>query len=160
MGLNLRYYSILFHISSWKSKFIRIHSTITGFKTFLTPMPSKPEKGFDRFGVQKIYQDTAQSRVVYQGEQGWNERYSEHGFGSIPGVTIWRKTFQFNRDGFLNQEVTIYLNLPNLKSEYYEHRPIIGPCASGSGLSIKLRGGSHSGSGDGSARCYIFHFEY
>jgi hypothetical protein len=123
-------------------------------------MPPKPKKGFDRYGVKKIYQDAVHSRVVYQGEQGWIERYSEHGFGSIPGITLWRKIFQFNVDGFLNQEVTIYLKLPKLNSEYYKHRPVIGPCASGSGLSIKLRGGGHSDNGDGSARCYIFHFEY
>ncbi len=139
---------------------MQIHSTVTRFKTFLTPPMSRSEKSFDRFGVQKIYQDFTRPRVVYQGEKGWTERYSEHRFGSIPGVTIWRKIFQFNVDGFLNQEVTIYVNLPKLNSEYYEHRPVIGPCASGSGLSIKLRGGGHSDSGDGSAECYIFHFEY
>jgi hypothetical protein len=143
-----------------KSKFIQIYSTIARFKIFFTPMPSKSKKGFDRFRVQKIYQDADHSKAVYQSEHGWTERYSQHGFGSIPVVTIWRKTFQFDVDGFLNQEVTIYLNLPKLKSEYYEHRPVIGPCASGSGLSIKLRGGGHSDNGDGSARCYIFHFEY
>ncbi|HYF99114.1 MAG TPA: hypothetical protein VD815_03395 [Candidatus Saccharimonadales bacterium] len=123
-------------------------------------MTLKTEKNFDRFGVQKIYHDAVPSKVVCQGENGWTERYSEHGFNRIPGVTIWRKTFQFDISGFLDQEVSIYLNVPKLNSEYYEHRPVIGPCASGSGLSIKLRGGGHSDSGNGSARCYIFHFEY
>jgi hypothetical protein len=127
---------------------------------FLMHTPSRFKGNLDIFGVQKIYEDAVDSRVVYQGDQGWTERYSEHGFGSIPGITIRRKMFQFNVDGFLNQEVTIYLNLPQLNSEYYKHRPVIGPCASGSGLSIKLRGGGHSDNGDGSARCYIFHFEY
>jgi hypothetical protein len=123
-------------------------------------MPSRFKGNLDRFGIQKIYQDAFHSRVVYQGDQGWAERYSEHRFRKNPGVTTWRKTFQFDISGFLNQEVTIYLNVPKLNSGYYEHRPVIGPCANGSGLSIKLRGGGHSDSGDGSARCYIFHFEY
>lgn len=123
-------------------------------------MPSRFKGDLDTFGVQKIYQDAVHPRVVYQGVQGWTERYSEHSFSRILGVTIWRKTFQFDISGFLDQEVTIYLNVPKLNSEYYEHRPVIGPCASGSGLSIKLRGGGHSDSGKSSARCYIFHFEY
>ncbi len=126
----------------------------------LNNVPPQLDQTLDRFGVQKTYPDAAQSRAVHQGEQGWTERYSEHGYYGIPGVTIWRKTFQFAKNGFLNQEATIYLNLPGLNSEYYDHRPEIGPCASGSGLSVKLRGGGHSDSGDGSARCYIIHFEY
>lgn len=101
----------------------------------------KNEKNLDRFGVQKIYHDAVPTKVVYQGDQGWIERYSEHGFGRAHGVTIWRKTFQFDVSGFLNQEATIYLNVPKLNSQYYKHRPVIGPCASGSGMFIKLRGG-------------------
>lgn len=123
-------------------------------------LPSRFRTNLDIFGVQKIYQDAVHPRVAYQGDQGWTERYSAHGFSKIPGVTIWRKTFQFDISGFLNQEVTIYLNVSKLNSEYYKHRPLIGPCTSGSGLSIKLRGGRHSDRGKDSARCYVFHFEY
>lgn len=126
----------------------------------LDRMLPKPDPGFDRFGVRKIYPDAQQSRAVHQGEQGWVDQYTQHGYRRIPGVRIWRKTLHFSKNGFLNQEATIYLNVPRLNSEYYNHRPDIGPCASGSGLSIKLRGGHHSNSGDGSARCYVFHFEY
>lgn len=123
-------------------------------------MSSRFKGNLDKFGIKKIYKDVVQSRVVYQGDKEWTERYSEHSISKITGVKIWRKTFQFEMSGFLNQEVTIYLNVPKLNSEYYEYRPAIGPCASGSGLSIKLRGGGHSNSDKNSARCYIFHFEY
>jgi hypothetical protein len=139
---------------------MRIYDMINNSTRFADTTIPKHQDSFDRFKVQKIYRDAVQSRVVYQGERGWTERYSRHGYHSIPRVSIWRKIFQFNRDGFLNQEATIYLSLPKLKSEYYQHRPAIGPCATGSGLSIKLRGGGHSNTGEDSARCYIFHFEY
>ena len=56
--------------------------------------------GFDKFGVEKKFPDLDGGVVMFQGDpnSGFEESYEKHGYASIPGVTIWRKTFAFNKD--------------------------------------------------------------
>lgn len=113
----------------------------------------------DGFGIVKKFPDLEGDVTLEQGGPEWGETYTQHGYKSIPGVKIWRKTFNFNKKLKPDQEVTIYVFLPKLNKEYGSH-PKVGKCQSGSGLSIKLRGGTHSNEGENSAHCYIFHYEY
>ncbi|HEY7228244.1 MAG TPA: hypothetical protein VH481_08975 [Nitrososphaeraceae archaeon] len=115
----------------------------------------------DVFGIVKKFPDLQGGITIVQGGPEWHERDSEHGYASIPGVKIRRKTFSFNKKLKPDQEVTIYVSLPKLNPEYGSHEGI-GHCKSGSGQSIKLRGGKHPSENDdpNSAKCYIFHYEY
>ena len=115
----------------------------------------------DRFGIQKIFPDKPGGTTLFGDGPNWFEKYSKHGYESIKNVKIFRKTFGFRPKINLgpNLEATIYVFIPRLNPEYGSH-PKIGKCSSGSGLSIKLRGGTHSNSSKKSAKCYVFHFEY
>lgn len=120
--------------------------------------------GFDKFGVEKKFPDLDGGVVMFQGDpnSGFEESYEKHGYASIPGVTIWRKTIAFNKIQLSpDHEVTIYIFLPGLNPEYGSHEDV-GRCSSGSGLSIKLRGSEHPKQKDDpkSAKCYIFHYEF
>lgn len=116
----------------------------------------------DAFGIEKKFPDLQGGNTLVQDGDGWgNPSYTKHGYKSLPGVFTWRKTFSFNKKLQPNQEMTIYVYLPKLNPEYYKGIKGIGHCKSGSGLSIKLRGSTHSGSDDPkTAKCYIFHHEY
>jgi len=116
---------------------------------------------FDKFGVQKLFPDKENGITLTQDDTSFFSKYSKHGYKSIKGKKIWRKTFGFKTETKLSPDIeaTIYIFLPSLNKEYGSH-PKIGKCSSGSGLSIKLRGGHHSNSGEKSAHCYIFHHEY
>jgi hypothetical protein len=114
----------------------------------------------DEFGIVKKFPDLEDGINLVQDGPEWGETYTQHGYASIPGVKIWRKTFKFNKKLKPDQEVTIYVFLPCLNNEYFEGHEGIGKCESGSGQSIKLRGGTHSNNGENSAHCYIFHYEY
>lgn len=115
---------------------------------------------FDRFGVVKKFPDLEGGITLLQGGPEWHEKDSEHGYKSIPGAKIQRKTFSFNKKLKPDQEVTIYVSLQNLNPEY--GKGDISHCKSGSGHSIKLRGANHPKEDDNpkSAKCYIFHYEY
>lgn len=115
----------------------------------------------DKFGIQKRFPDLTGGNTLFQDDVGWGESYSRHGYKRIRGKKIWRRTFFFNAPKILspNLEATIYVFLPKLNKEYGSH-PKIGKCSSGSGISIKLRGGVHSDESKKSAHCYIFHYEY
>lgn len=116
--------------------------------------------GLDQFGILKKFPDLEDGVTIIQDGSEWKETFTKHGYQSIPGITIRRKTFKFIKQLKPDQEVTIYVFLPKLNSEYFEDIDGIGKCKSGSGQSIKLRGGTHSNEGDKSAHCYIFHYEY
>lgn len=118
------------------------------------------DKELDDFGIEKKFPDLVGGVTIVQDGPEWAETFTQHGFQSIPGVKMWRKTFKFNKKLKPDQEVTIYVSLPGLNPEYFAGHEGIGRCASGSGQSIKIRGGHHSNSGEDSARAYIFHFEY
>jgi len=115
----------------------------------------------DGFGIVKKFLDLQGGITLVQGGSEWHEKDSQHGYASIPGVKIRRKTFSFNKKLKPDQEVTIYVSLPKLNPEYGSHEGI-EHCKSGSGQSIKLRGGKHPSEQDdpNSAKCYIFHYEY
>lgn len=122
----------------------------------------------DRFGIMKKFPDLEGGVTIVQDSPEWRETFTQHGYQSIPGVKISRKTFKFNKKLNPNQEVTIYVFLPKLNPEYFEGHEGIGKCASGSGLSIKLRGSTHPKVDKKTkkddlmktAKCYIFHYEY
>lgn len=115
----------------------------------------------DGFGIQKIFPDKPGGITLLQDDMSWFEKYSRHGYKSIKNKKIWRKTFGFKSKEKYGPdlEATIYIFFPKLNPEYGSH-PKIGRCSSGSGLSIKLRGGMHSNSSKKSAKCYISHYEY
>jgi len=120
--------------------------------------------GFDKFGIEKKFADLDGGISLFQDDlnSGFGETDEKHGFQSIPGVKIMRKTFSFNKIKLKpDQEVTIFVFLPKLNPEYGSHEGV-GRCSSGSGLSIKLRGSNHPTASDkpNSAKCYIFHFEF
>jgi len=119
------------------------------------------DMGFDKFGIVKKFPDLEGGITLLQEGPEWREKDSEHGYASIPGVKIQRKTFSFNKKLKPDQEVTIYISLQKLNPEYGKHEGI-GHCESGSGQSIKLRGANHPKEKDNkkSAKCYIFHYEY
>lgn len=112
----------------------------------------------DVFEIEKKFPDLEGGVTIMQDGPKWGETYAPHGY-SFTDKKIWRKTFKFNEKLKPDQEVTIYVFLPSLNPEYGSH-PKIGRCASGSGLSIKVRGSHHSDESDSSAKCYIFHYEY
>lgn len=97
----------------------------------------------DQFGIVKKFPDLEGGVTIIQDGPEWGETFTEHGYNSIPGVKIRRKTFKFNKKLKPDQEVTIYVLLPRLNPEYSEGIDGIGKCQSGSGHSIKLRGGPH-----------------
>jgi hypothetical protein len=124
---------------------------------------------FDEFGIVKMFPDLEDGVTVIQNDPEWKERYTKHGYSSpkLKNATVWRKTFSFSRKLKPDQEVTIYVSLPGLNPEYGKFDGI-GPCQSGSGLSIKLRGSTHPKVDKKTpdkvlkktAKCYIFHYEY
>lgn len=118
--------------------------------------------GLDKFGIEKKFPDLEGGLVAVQDTNGWKETYEKHGYKSIKGVKIMRKTFSFNFDSKPKSDIeaTIYVFLPGLNPAYGKFNGI-GRCSSGSGLSRKYRGSYHSGDEDpNSAKCYIFHSEY
>jgi len=131
------------------------------FNNFLDIISILSRIQLDIFGIHKIFPDLTDGTTLFQDDVGWGESYTRHGYKSIKGKKIWRKTFFFNVPKILNPdlEATIYVFLPKLNKEYGSH-PKIGKCSSGSGNSIKLRGGTHSDESKKSAHCYIFHYEY
>jgi hypothetical protein len=114
----------------------------------------------DGFGILKKFPDLEGGITIEQDGPEWGDTYQPHGYESVKDVTIMRKTFSFTKKLKPDQEVTIYIFLPSLNKEYFKGIKGIGHCESGSGHSIKLRGGHHSNKGDKSAHCYIFHYEY
>ena len=122
----------------------------------------------DQFGIVKKFPDLEGGVTIIQDGPEWDETFTQHGYNSVPGVKIRRKTFKFNKKLKADQEVTIYVLLPRLNSEYFEGFDGIGKCQSGSGHSIKLRGGPHPAVNKNTpkkvlvktAKCYIFHYEY
>jgi hypothetical protein len=117
----------------------------------------------DNYGITKIFPDRVSGKTLIQESSNFTTDYSQHGYASLPGVQVWRKTFAFTSSGSKllnpNQEVTIYVYLPSLNPEYNSD-PNITHCKLGSGMDIKLRGGFHTSTGSSSAHCYIFHYEY
>lgn len=116
----------------------------------------------DKFGIAKLFPDKLGGITLTQDDpRVWINKYSKHGYKSIKNKKIWRKTFGFKSKEKYGPDLesTIYIYFTNLNPEYGSH-PKIGKCSSGSGLSIKLRGGTHSSSSKKSAKCYIGHYEY
>jgi hypothetical protein len=121
----------------------------------------------DGFGIVKKFPDLEGGITLEQGSN-WGDTYESHGYKSIPGVTIKRKTFSFTKKLKPDQEMTIYVFLPGLNKEYFKGIEGIGHCESGSGHSIKLRGSTHPKVDKHTpkdvlmktAKCYIFHYEY
>jgi hypothetical protein len=136
---------------------------------------------YDKYGVLKIFPDLKGGVSLFQDGGQFSESYTRHGYANSyfdsdrngrnrnycrisipPGVEAWRKTFAFTSSGSKllqpNQEVTIYIYLPNLTLEYGSD-PLV-KCKLGSGHDIKLRGAFHSNTSNKSAHCYIFHYEY
>jgi hypothetical protein len=108
----------------------------------------------DELGVQKIFPDPPSKNVYIFKENDKHPGIRSYQSGGPKTVTT-----EWEVDGleFVNQEATAYFFMPSIeKNKGYK------PCGKGSGLDIKLRGGSHPKKKDepDSAKCYIFDFQY
>jgi hypothetical protein len=74
----------------------------------------------DQFGIVKKFPDLEGGVTIIQDGPEWDVTFTEYGYNSIPGVKIRRKTFKFNKKLKADQEVTTYVLLPRLNSEYSE----------------------------------------
>ena len=99
--------------------------------------------GLDKSGIAKKFPDLEGGVTIIQDGPKQDETFTEHGYNSVPGVKIKKKTFKFNKKLKPDQIVTIYISLTNLNSEYFDGIYGIGKCQSGSGHCIILRGGPH-----------------
>jgi hypothetical protein len=127
----------------------------------------------DEFGVVKIFPDATDPKFYkfkigqWGSDSGDRDHFNGRTFGSCPDndkndprksvvSTEWEKSDR----KYVNQEGTGYLYLDEMdngnKVDCYKFERF----GKGSSVSIKLRGSHHSNDGDGSAKTYIFDFQF